>query len=193
MEDVVGFRPKKMPDPTCLYDFREFRSVRRMIEDSYMFTYILGKDIVGGNENAIRLLRNKYPGRKVIASVIAHSNPLNISWADKIMYNLSPEEWLNLIQYADIVFTDSYHGTIFSMKYQVPFLAYYSEITRKARFVELERQFGISDNIVTSLSEIDRNTPQIRSFDEEFNRMKKLGIEYLENSLNVVTSICIEK
>ncbi len=183
VEDVIGIRPQKMPDPTCLYDFREFLSSSRMIHDNYIFTYILGKDIEGGNNSAINILREKYPGRKVIASVIAHSNPLDVSWADKIMYDLSPIEWLNLIQYADIVFTDSYHGAIFSMKFQVPFFAYYSEISRKARFVELEKQFDISDNIVNSLAEIVRVNPQKRDFGEVFCSMRGVGISYLEESL----------
>jgi len=186
VEDVVGIRPQKMPDPTCLYDFKEFCSMNRPIQDKYIFVYILGKEINGGNENAIHLLRKKYPNRKVIASVIAHSNPIDATWADEIKYALTPIEWLNMVQHADIVFTDSYHGAIFSMRFHVPFFAYYSEVSRKARFIELENQFGISDNIVTSLSEIEGFTPQSRSFDKELDRMKNMGTDFLKRALTVV-------
>ena len=140
-------------------------------------------DINGSNAKAISLLKEKFPGRKVIASVIAYSNPKKISWADEIIYDLSPIEWLSMIQHADLVFTDSFHGTIFSMKFNVPFITYYAEERRKARFLELQAQFDISENIVSNLDQIKSFEPKYRNFDKQFMELSTFGRTFLKEAL----------
>ena len=130
-----------------------------------------------------KLLKEKFPGRKVIASVIAYSNPKKISWADEIIYDLSPIEWLSMIQHADLVFTDSFHGTIFSMKFNVPFITYYAEERRKARFLELQAQFDISENIVSNLDQIKSFEPKYRNFDKQFMELSTFGRTFLKEAL----------
>lgn len=181
---IIGKKPQIVPDPTCLYDFKDLKIQRNAINEKYIFTYILGEDIRGGNKAAIELLKKKYPGRKVIASVIAYSNPQKVDWADEIMYHLSPIEWLNMIRNADFVYTDSFHGTIFSMRFNVPFITYYVEERRKARFIGLQNQFGIAQNIVSCLDEISAFKYKERRFDGIFEDLSIIGRGFLKNSLN---------
>lgn len=183
VKELTGNTPQIVPDPTCLYDFRELLSEKRLVEDSYIFTYTLGKDIPRGNAAAIEILKRKYPGRKVIASVIAYANPVDASWADEVRYDLSPIEWLNMIQHADVVYTDSFHGSIFSMLLGAPFITYISEPARKARFEELQNQFGIKEFIVSSLNELEKASPQARDYSVIFEDMSNIGRTYLKQSL----------
>ncbi len=184
VEGLTGKRPPIVPDPTCLYDFHEFLTTECPVEDRYIFTYILGNEMNEGNKAAIDLIRKKFPGRKVIASVIAYSNPQLADWADEIMYNLSPKEWLNMILHADFIFTDSFHGTIFSMRFNKIFITYYTEERRKARFLGLQKQFGIEENIVSSLVQIESFVPKQRTFDNYFIKLSKCGKEFLSNALS---------
>lgn len=183
VKGIIGKSPQIVPDPTCLYNFKELIDSKKLINENYIFTYILGNDINGSNAKAISLLKEKFPGRKVIASVIAYSNPKKISWADEIIYDLSPIEWLSMIQHADLVFTDSFHGTIFSMKFNVPFITYYAEERRKARFIELQAQFDISENIVSNLDQIKSFEPKYRNFDKQFMELSTFGRTFLKEAL----------
>lgn len=184
VENLIGVRPSIVPDPTCLYDFREFSNLKRIINEKYVFIYILGNEIRGGNKNAIKIIREKFKDCKIIASVIAYSNPQPVDWADEVKYSLSPIEWLNMIQNAEFVFTDSFHGTIFSMRYNVPFLTFYSEERRKSRFFGLMKQFGIERNIVSSLDEICSYDIERRNFDNVFNKLSEEGRNYLRTALS---------
>jgi hypothetical protein len=184
VKSLIGKLAPIVPDPTCLYDFKELLSMERIVKEPYIFTYTLGKDIQGGNAAAIDILRKKYPGRKVISSVIACANPVDANWADEVRYDLSPIEWLNMIQNADVVYTDSFHGTIFSMKLNTPFVTYISEPGRKARFKQLEEQFDIKKYIVSSLNELQETNPQKGDYDNAFAQMSNVGRTFLKDSLN---------
>lgn len=183
VERIIEKKPVIVPDPTCLYNFNEFITNKNIVKEKYIFTYILGEEINGGNKAAISLIKDKYPGRKIIASVIAYSNPKKIEWADEVRYHLSPIEWLNMIKNADFVYTDSFHGTIFSMKFNVPFITYYIEERRKARFMELQAQFGIEENIVSSLEQIESFKPKGMNFDKNFSELSEIGRTFLKSAL----------
>ena len=183
VKGITGLTPQVVPDPTCLCDFKELLLDQPVRNTKYIFTYILGKEIDGGCKKALELIKKKIPGCIVIASVISYSNPQKIDWADEIMYYLSPVEWLNMIQNAYFVLTDSFHGTIFSMMFNTPFITYYAENRRKSRFVELAYQFDISKNIVCSLDEIDSFVIQTRTYNDIFKELSAKGIAYLKEAL----------
>lgn len=183
VKGITGLTPIIVPDPTCLYDFRDLLLDKPIRRDRYIFTYILGKEINGGCKKAIELIKKKLPGCIVIASVIAYSNPQKIDWADEIMYCLSPVEWINMIQNASFVLTDSFHGTIFSMMFNTPFITYYAEERRKSRFIELANQFEISKNIVSRLEEIDSFVIENKSHNDKFEVLSTKGIAFLKDAL----------
>lgn len=186
VKNLTGIMPSIVPDPTFLYDFRKYIK-KRMIKDKYIFVYTLGEEINGGNKKAIEQIKKKYPNCKVVASVIAYSNPQKVNWADFVFYDLNPIEWLNMIYFADFVFTDSFHGTIFSMKFNIPFIVYYSEEQRKYRFDELIKQFGINSNVVSSMKGVKEYLAQPFfevNFDKKFNEFSKYGKNILRESLS---------
>ena len=141
----LNIDPIVTSDPTILYDFHEFIT---HIDQSYILTYLIGKEIQDGHKKAIKNLKLKYPNRKVISIVSPYDNPQIITWADKVIYNASPDEWVNLN--ADCVYTDSFHGVIFSMKFNRDFVCYYSEEQRKSRFVDMSERYGIASHIVSN-------------------------------------------
>ena len=186
VKNLTGIMPSIVPDPTFLYDFRKHIK-KRMIKDKYIFVYTLGEEIDGVNKKAIEQIKKKYPNCKVVASVIAYSNPQKVNWADFVFYDVNPIEWLNMIYFADFVFTDSFHGTIFSMKFNVPFIVYYSEEQRKYRFDELIKQFGINSHVVSSMRGVKEYLAQPFfevNFDEKFNEFSKYGKNILRESLS---------
>lgn len=155
VESLIGVSPEIVCDPSVLYDYKEFLKPN-LKKEKYILTYILGNDIKEGNEKVIKKIKEIYGELKVVAIGIpfALSGGLHFyNWADEILYDASPEDWLNLMNNAEFIYTDSYHGALFSMKFHKQFLAYYAEKNRAPRFMDLAKRYGIEKNIVNTLEE----------------------------------------
>ena len=56
---------------------------------------------------------------------------------------------------AEFVITDSFHGTVFSIIFNKPFLCIGNEGRGMARFVSMLKIFGLESRVITSLHEIN--------------------------------------
>lgn len=151
VKGVAGIDAPVVADPTLLHDFREFVHASPS-ESEYLLAYILGDEIVGGHKNAFRELKRMYGDLPVYAVVSAPGNPQVCPWADKIFYDVSPDRWVNLIAHAKCIYTDSFHGAVFSAKFKCPFVAYYTHLGRGARLIDLQQRYNLQKNIVDSSS-----------------------------------------
>ena len=140
-------------DPTFLYDFSIFDFASRPPYSQYILTYILGPEISGGHENMINGIKQQVGDYPVVSMVLSDNAMKFFHWSDRTYYSLSPIEWLSFIKNALFFYTDSFHGVAFALKFHIPFLAYYSEEMRSARFIDLQNRFGLENHIVTSVSE----------------------------------------
>ncbi|MDR1583468.1 MAG: polysaccharide pyruvyl transferase family protein, partial [Prevotellaceae bacterium] len=153
--NAAGINPLIVADPTLLYDFKNFIGSAQYNE-SYIFVYILGDRIKGkGSHNTvISQIQEKYGKQKIIAIVMSEISIDAESFADKVIYNASPEDWINLIYYARFVYTDSFHGCIFSLKYKKQFLAYYTYAVRATRLLDLSKRYKLDKYIVSSIADM---------------------------------------
>ena len=62
----------------------------------------------------------------------------------------SVTEWLKGFDDADFVITDSFHGTVFSIIYNKPFIAISNKNRGNSRFTSLLRKFNLMDRIISS-------------------------------------------
>jgi hypothetical protein len=58
------------------------------------------------------------------------------------------EEWLRGFRDAQFVITDSFHGTVFAILFNKPFIAYGNPTRGMARFSSLLKMFGLEDRLV---------------------------------------------
>jgi exopolysaccharide biosynthesis predicted pyruvyltransferase EpsI len=70
----------------------------------------------------------------------------------------NPAQWLRGYQDARFVITDSFHGTVFSILFNIPFLAIGNKNRGLARFQSLLNMFNLSDRLITDLSNFDSDT-----------------------------------
>lgn len=63
--------------------------------------------------------------------------------------NNSVEKWVKSISEAEFVITDSFHGMVFSILFNRPFIAYGNPDRGMARFTSLLKMFGLEDRLVT--------------------------------------------
>lgn len=152
--DLIGKKVQIVSDPTLLYDFGQLTDgVQPLVKGKYILVYVLGGDINGGNEEAIELIKKHTGISNVVAVVLTENAPKFFDWATKVFYCASPTDWVVLFQYASFVYTDSFHGVMFSLKNVKPFVTYYKEKDRASRFIDLKQRYGLN-NVVTNLNEL---------------------------------------
>lgn len=70
----------------------------------------------------------------------------------------SVESWLQAFRDANFVVTDSFHGTVFAILFNQPFIAVGNSARGMARFESLLSQFGLVDRLVESAAHV---TPEL--------------------------------
>lgn len=182
VENIVGIKPQIVADPTVLYSFEEF-VVPAIRQEKYIFAYILGSEIDGGHKVAIEKIFEKIGKVKVVAVVISDVSLEAEKFADEVLYTASPADWVNLVANSEYVYTDSFHGIMFAMKFHKPFLAYYKDASRASRLLDIKKTYNIQ-NIVPSLSEFDIDYEiDYNMVDIQLNKFRELSLNYLSEAL----------
>lgn len=118
VKELTGRTAEVHVDPTMLLDKSEWIKISQCpkynIKKKYILTYFLGK--VSGNT------------REYIKN-IAVENDLDIislegKSPNKYWYNTDPAEFLWLIEHCSLMCTDSFHGSVFSVLMEVPFIVF---------------------------------------------------------------------
>lgn len=95
IKQITGKEPDIVPDPTLIYDFKEF--VTDIPVQPYILTYILGSEITGGHEEALKRIKGKYGCLKVISVHLPQGKNDIRFYADENHYTISPENgWISL-------------------------------------------------------------------------------------------------
>jgi len=127
-------------DPTMLCDFDDFASTA-VPRHPYILTYILGTEIEGGHADALRMLKAEYGDIPVLSLVVPESASGIGAYSDEVIADATPELWVDLIRHASAVYTDSFHGIMFSIKFHRPFFAYYANAVRSSRLTDLKKRY----------------------------------------------------
>lgn len=185
---LLNEKSTKVLDPTLITEI-EFDEVSKKYPQNYILAYILGSEIQGGHEPIINKIKNEIGDYPVLAIILSENKPHYFSWANKSFYSLSPIDWVYLFKNAKHIYTDSFHGVLFALKYKKTFLAYYSEKNRSARFQDLAKRFQLEKYIVTSVTEAMNK----KSFEPISNYSdidilleieKNKSVEFLKSALN---------
>lgn len=185
VKDLIGKDISIVADPTILHTFKEFTSPKTPQKD-YILTYILGDEIDDGHKTAVKRIKEEYGELPVYSINLTASNPHYYSWCKKTYNTLSPVDWVDFIRNAKFLYTDSFHGVIFALKFNTPFLAYYKEAIRASRFIDLKERY-LLNNIINRLSDI--KDVSIKGLQPRTNTMeiieesREFSIQYLKEAL----------
>lgn len=132
-------------DPTLLLSVDRY--VRLFQEDmnshgDYLFTYVLDESLV--DAVWVEEMAHKMGlGRKDMKAQTGNLDKLSV---------IEPvEDWLSSIHSARFVITDSFHGTVFSIIFNRPFLTVANPRRGTTRLKGLLSQFGLEDRLVDTL------------------------------------------
>lgn len=116
VESLIGKKCEKVLDPTMLLDRSMWDKIKKVPkkanEKNYILTYFLG-----GRSDSVNKDILEY-GKKYGFHVI---NLLDLNDSN---YFVGPDEFVGLISNAELVLTDSFHATVFSIIYERPFVVY---------------------------------------------------------------------
>ena len=186
LKELCGIEAKVVLDPTLLLSREEWDdySIKTNINSSYLLCYFLGDN--DDYWNHVDMIANKY-GLDVVVIPI-HTKDYYRGY--EIQEGVGPGEFLSLIKNASFVCTDSFHGSIFSVVYQRPFLTYKrfsdnSSDSQNSRIYNLLKLINMQDRIVSS-SKFNIDDILMCDFSIAFkviSEESKRSKEYLNNSL----------
>ncbi len=187
VEELTAIKPQVVADPTILYHFNNI-DTSKYDNDDYILLYILGSEVKGGHDKILEQIYKAYGKHKIYAVFGSIINQEVCAIADKCIFDADPIEWLSLIKNAKFVYTDSFHSTIFSIKYERPFLTYFVEEDRAGRLLDMTERYNLSKNIVSSVDDALAKGSIIDKTDFElikkaFDNHKSVSIEFLKEAL----------
>ncbi len=175
-------------DPTMLIDVSKYMEAVECIKDTgarTLFSYILDSDDI---KSRIKLLVAEKMGLKTVSG--KNENQYIKGSPQPVIDNCvcySMDNWLNGIYHADFVITDSFHGTVFSILFNKPFMTIGNERRGIKRFQSLLKMFDLENRIVQSEEEAMRilKTPiDYDSINIVLNKWREKSISFLSSSLN---------
>lgn len=190
VKDLTGIASPIVVDPSFLYNYKHLLTKSNHISNDYILTYIIGDEIEGGHEETVREIKKYNNDLPVVSIILTENKPKLFNWSDNTLWHASPQEWLNLFYNASFIYTDSFHGAVFAIKFKKPFLAYYQEKSRASRFLDLIERYELSDSIISSLNEAKnknsfKNLPNYKKLDPIIEKNITLSRAFLEDALKL--------
>lgn len=170
-------------DPTQLYDFPEVINSASPFPYPYILTYVLGQDLRDGNKQAIDIIKKQISDANVKVIAIT-TYDTDIDYADITLKAVSPLEWVRLIKHAAAVFTDSFHASVFAIKFRTPCVGYYAEMNRSSRLINLYEESNLNAYLINNAT--DKHSLNF-NFEVQYSNIKvqdkNLSFEYLNNNI----------
>lgn len=144
VEKLCGFSPASHIDPVLLYDFPEVDDISVPMEN-YMVVYAYADRIKGKEAETIREFA-KRENKEILS--LGFYQP----FCDEYVL-ASPLEVLAYIKHADYVITDTFHGTVFSIKYQKKFGTIIRDSNRQ-KLGDLMQRFDVMERQICDLEKV---------------------------------------
>lgn len=108
-------------------------------------------------------------------------------WSRQDYIMPSIEKWLMGIRDAELVVTDSFHGTVFSIIFNKDFIVFGNESRGKTRFISLLKIFRLEDRFVDMNNNASINCKPIDWIyvNKRINELREDSINFLEDSLSL--------
>lgn len=181
-QTYLGITPQWIIDPTMLLTSQEYldAAISQSSNSPCIFTYILDEN--SKKESII------YKVKSEIGLPIVRGN--NKTIVDGIAIADSVDKWLHSIYQSSFVVTDSFHGTVFAILFNKPFVSIVNKERGADRFISLLSMFGLESRLICEKDDIDTKTiiDNVIDYDKVNNILeieKKKALSFLAKSLLV--------
>ena len=177
LEDSGIDNVEQVIDPTLFLNQEDWDNIcinKKMIDENYILIYQLHH-----NKNLEKYAKKvaKITGKKLVRINTSKYFKFKVG---KFVYLPNPGEFLSYIKYADLVLTDSFHGTCFSIIYNKEFIDILPGVTG-TRITSLLKVFSLNDRLVKDYNDVSILQKRINYSDvnsklkkEQSDSMKKL-------------------
>ncbi|MGA6878195.1 polysaccharide pyruvyl transferase family protein [Acinetobacter sp. AND/436] len=189
-QQYLNIKVKHTLDPTLLLEAREYLKLlnSQQIDSKNIgkiFVYILDR-----NESKKKIIKSisKKLGKETFYNQPGKTVKEGFFIKDLDLYIYPPiENWIKSFTEADFIVTDSFHGTVFSIIFNKPFISIVNKERGASRFESLLKQLGLMNRMVNVSSEISDDLIHDKIDYELVNKklidLKRKSINFLKEAL----------
>jgi hypothetical protein len=184
IKDMIGADVPVVADPTMLLSTQEWQSVEEyhpLGNDAYILYYTI--------RNSASLWKycqslSEKTGLKIVVvggnllSNMKSKNP-NLAYA----VDISPEQWIYLVDHARYVVTNSFHGTAFSVIFRKDFYVEFSSATN-SRLEHITSKLGLQRRVVGENMADETEKCDYLQAEKQLSEICRNSIEYLQKALD---------
>jgi polysaccharide pyruvyl transferase WcaK-like protein len=194
-QEFFGVDAEHVLDPTLLLSQDEYIDLFEKSNipsfKGKIFSYVLDSD---GNKTAFMNQISSFLNKEIFTTYPKKHLKTEAAIADISDYQFpSVEAWLKSFHDADFVVTDSFHGTVFSIIFNKPFIAICNKERGSARFKSLLEMFSLEDRLVYDMSEVDfnlLNSPiDYERVNEILNLQRIKSLDFLTKALSLPVNV----
>ena len=176
VKELIGIDPVVLVDPTLYFGANMWEEHEQAPNEApnsdFVFLYFLGVNTI----------------KDTIASFAESNGYSLVDYSDKQMSECGPEEFLWLIHHAKFIFTDSYHGTIFSIIFGKEFILCKrsgSSLNMNSRFDSLLSALNIEKRDYDSWMDGSLLPIDYIQVYSNIDRQRIITNDYVRNAINV--------
>lgn len=182
-EKHFGVHAEHVLDPTMLLSVDDYRKIihkeKEQSHEGELLTYIL--DQTDEKVELINLVSQEFGIKPYTINV--KSTDINANINDQIYPAIT--SWLKGFDDAKYVITDSFHGCVFSILFNKPFIVYGNKKRGMARFNSLLQLFDLQDRLILSIHKFDDS---LLGKEIDWNHVNKKLDEMKNYSINFLIS-----
>lgn len=193
IKELVHRDVRVVIDPTLMLRRKEWDKYiesKRVIDGEYIFCYFLGTNVE--HRKVVEEIKNRTNLRIVTIPHMDDFVKADLDFGDEQLFDVGPEEFLNLIRGAKYICTDSFHGTVFSILNHKKFVVFdrFATEERQSRnsrietlccLLGLEKRRYQGELYEQMLQEIDYDV-----VDKQLERLRRQSKKFLKESLMYV-------
>lgn len=187
IETLTGRKAEVVVDPTMLLTKKEWSEVETKPRDFNIGKYVVAY-FVGNKPDEYRSAIKSYVEelQHGINEDIKIVNLYDINYPE--YYAISPDEFLYLIDKSEFVFTDSFHGTVFSLLYEKNFVVFrrkqYGSEDMFGRLSGLLKQMGVTGHEYNKEMVYVPALPDYDEVNRRIDVLRNKSMDWLKKSLS---------
>lgn len=184
-KEYLGVDAELVLDPTMLLSKEDYiKIIKEEHDDDINLTltsYVLDED-----ENNHNILSYIAKDKNMdIFKMVGDPTRINVPAEHKILPSFGT--WLNMFHRSKFLFTDSFHGTVFAIIFNLPFVVYGNNERGLSRINSLLHLFNLENRLVNTIEDYDKIKNNVINW-ENVNRIKEMmvvkSMSFLTKALN---------
>ena len=179
IERLINKEPSINLDPVLVYDYKNDLVDNVIIKD-YILLYTYPERLSNTEKNMIKTFAKKH--KKKIVNIGVYCDIANINII------VHPLEVMSYFEHADFIITDTFHGSIFSIKTHSQFCAIvrtgnYGNINKLYDLLKRLKKEEVILNDITELEKMYNNNVNYAETDKIIEEERKKTFDYLKNNI----------